>query len=71
MARDGDAPGLATSYFPTWVVEQAPQLVDPNVSGLPKWLREAFGDTYSEDVIDSRMPSDAEREELQILPTLP
>jgi hypothetical protein len=27
---------LATSYFRTWVVEQAPNLADPNVSGPPK-----------------------------------
>jgi hypothetical protein len=26
---------LATSYFRTWVVEQAPNLADPNISGPP------------------------------------
>lgn len=41
-------------------------LADPNISGLPKWMQEAFGDTCSEDVIDSRMPTDKEREELEI-----
>lgn len=57
---------LATSYFPAWVVEQAPKLADPNVSGLPKWLREAFGDTYSDDVLDARMPTETEQERLKI-----
>ena len=50
------------------MVEQTPQLADPNVSGLPEWLGEAFGDNYNEDVIDNRMPTDDEREELQIPP---
>jgi GntR family transcriptional regulator len=57
---------LATSYFPTWVVEQAPNLADPNRSGLPKWLREAFGETYSDDVLDARLPTEEERERLEI-----
>lgn len=57
---------LATSYFPEWVVDQAPNLADPNVSGLPKWLREAFGDTYSDDVIDARMPTAEESAQLSI-----
>jgi GntR family transcriptional regulator len=57
---------LATSYFPTWVVEAAPNLADPTISGLPKWLREAFGDTYSDDLIDARMPTEEERERLEI-----
>jgi hypothetical protein len=29
-------------------------------------LREAFGDTYSDDVIDARMPTDEERERPEI-----
>lgn len=41
------------------------------MSGLPKWLRQAFGDTYSEDVIDSRMPTEDERERLEIPPDTP
>jgi GntR family transcriptional regulator len=56
----------ATSYFPTWVVERAPNLADPTISGLPKWLREAFGDTYSDDLIDARMPTEEERKRLEI-----
>jgi GntR family transcriptional regulator len=58
--------GRATSYFPVWVVDAAPQLADPNISGLPKWLRQAFGDTYSDDVVDARMPTDDERGQLDI-----
>lgn len=67
LRTEGELPiGLATSYFPPWVVDEAPNLADPNVSGLPKWLREAFGETYSEDVVDSRLPTDEERERLEI-----
>jgi GntR family transcriptional regulator len=64
---EGQPPtGLAVSYFPVWVVEQAPNLADPNVSGLPKWLRQAFGPTYSDDLIDARMPTPEEIELLEI-----
>jgi GntR family transcriptional regulator len=67
LGTEGDPPvGLATSYFPVWVVEAAPKLADPTVSGLPVWLREAFGDTYSEDLIDARMPTEDEVERLEI-----
>jgi GntR family transcriptional regulator len=67
LGTEGDPPiGLAVSYFPAWVVEQAPNLEDPNQSGLPVWLREAFGDTYSEDLIDARMPTEEEVERLEI-----
>jgi hypothetical protein len=57
---------LATSYFRTWVVEQAPNLANPNISGPPKWLREAFDETYSDDVTDARMPTSEERQRLAI-----
>lgn len=67
LGTEGNPPiGLATSYFPEWVVEAAPNLADPDVSGLPKWLRDAFGPTYSDDVIDARMPTTDERELLDI-----
>jgi GntR family transcriptional regulator len=67
LRTEGDPPtGQAISYFPTWVVEAAPKLADPNVSGLPVWLREAFGPTYSEDLVDARMPTAEERERLEI-----
>jgi DNA-binding GntR family transcriptional regulator len=67
LRTEGDPPtGQAVSYFPSWVVEAAPNLADPNVSGLPVWLREAFGPTYSEDLVDARMPTDDERERLEI-----
>jgi GntR family transcriptional regulator len=67
LGTQGELPiGSAVSYFPTWVVEQAPKLADPNVSGLPVWLREAFGPTYSEDLVDARMPTPEERERLEI-----
>jgi GntR family transcriptional regulator len=67
MRAQGEPPiMLATSYFPTWVVDQAPKLADPNTSGLPNWLREAFGPTYSEDVISPRMPTPDEQDRLQL-----
>jgi GntR family transcriptional regulator len=67
LRTEGDPPtGQAISYFPTWVVDAAPKLADPNVSGLPVHLRTAFGDTYSEDLIDARMPTAEERERLEI-----
>lgn len=67
LRTEGELPtGLAVSYFPMWVVEAAPNLADPNKSGLPVWLREAFGPTYSDDVVDARMPTGEERQRLEI-----
>jgi GntR family transcriptional regulator len=67
LRTEGEPPtGLAVSYFPTWVVEAAPNLADPDRSGLPEWLRQAFGPTYSEDLVDARMPTAEERERLDI-----
>jgi GntR family transcriptional regulator len=57
---------LADNYFPLWVAEAVPQLADESTSGLPKWLGEAFGPLYGEDVIDSRMPTEAEQVQLEI-----
>jgi GntR family transcriptional regulator len=72
LRTEGQPPtGSAVSYFPAWVVEAAPNLADPQVSGLPEWLREAFGPTYSEDLVDARMPTAAERRQLEIPPRVP
>ena len=57
---------LAANYFPAWVAEAVPQLADESTIGLPKWLGQAFGPLYGEDVIDSRMPTPEERERLEI-----
>jgi GntR family transcriptional regulator len=62
---------LATSYFPLWVVEQAPALADPKRGGMPEILREGFGETYSHDVNTVRMPSPAERQRLDLDPGTP
>ena len=62
---------LAANYFPAWVVEAVPQLASPSAIGLPKLLGEAFGSLYGEDVIDSRMPTPKEREQLEIPPDTP
>jgi GntR family transcriptional regulator len=62
---------LATSHFPGWVVEQAPALADPNRGGMPEILRNAFGDTYSHDVLTTRMPTPQERQRLDLDPGTP
>jgi GntR family transcriptional regulator len=68
LARvEGEPPlFLAENYFPAWVVETVPELASPSTIGLPKWLSRAFGPLYGEDMIDSRMPTAAEQERLEI-----
>jgi GntR family transcriptional regulator len=70
-AEGGPPLFLAANYFPAWVAEAVPQLADESTSGLPKWLGQAFGPLYGEDVIDSRMPTPEEREQLEIPPDTP
>jgi GntR family transcriptional regulator len=65
-AEGGPPLFLAANYFPLWVVEAVPELASPSTSGLPKWLGEAFGPLYGEDLIDARMPTPEEREQLGI-----
>jgi GntR family transcriptional regulator len=62
---------LATSYFPPWVVDEAPELADPTTHGMPTWLRQAFGETYSEDLIDARGATADEAGKLEIEPGSP
>jgi GntR family transcriptional regulator len=72
MRAEGEAPVcLATSYFPPWVVEQAPELADPAAHGMPTWLRRAFGETYSEDLIDARAATGEEAGQLEVEPGTP
>ena len=72
MRTEGEPPVmLATSYFPLPVVERAPQLRNPNVGGMPRWLREGFGPFYSHDVLTVRMPTPAEQERLDLPPGTP
>jgi GntR family transcriptional regulator len=68
LARvEGEPPlFLATNYFPSFVAEAVPQLANPSTVGLPKLLGEAYGPLYGEDMIDSRMPTPEEREQLEI-----
>ena len=67
VGAEGKPPAfLAANYFPAWVVEAVPELANPSTSGLPKWLGQAFGPLYGEDMIDSRMPTEEERERLEI-----
>jgi len=67
LRAEGDPPiSIAISYFPLFVVEAAPQLADPNVSGMPRLLREAFGPTYSTDEVDARGATDEEARRLEV-----
>jgi GntR family transcriptional regulator len=70
-AEDEPPVCLATSYFPLWVVEQAPELADPVAHGMPTWLRQAFGETYSEDLIDTRGATEDEAAALEVEPGTP
>jgi GntR family transcriptional regulator len=70
-AEGGPPLFLAANYFPSWVVEAVPQLAEPSTRGLPKWLSQAYGPLYGEDLIDARMPTPEEREQLEIPPDTP
>jgi GntR family transcriptional regulator len=72
LGTEGEPPTmLALSHFPAWVIDAAPALADPSRGGMPEILREAFGDTYSTDVITCRMPSVEERDRLDLDPGTP
>jgi DNA-binding GntR family transcriptional regulator len=71
QAEDEPPVCLATSYFPPWVVDQAPELADPAAHGMPTWLRQAFGETYSEDLIDARGATADEAAKLEVEPGSP
>jgi GntR family transcriptional regulator len=72
LGTEGQPPVmLATSHFPTWVTDKAPALADPNRGGMPELLREAFGKTYSTDVLTVRMPTSAEAQRLDLPRGLP
>lgn len=67
MGVEGEPPAmLATSYFPGWVIEGAPDLADATKGGMPELLRAGFGETYSEDVLTVRMPMLAEQQRLEL-----
>lgn len=70
-AKGGPPLFLAANYFPARVAQAVPQLGDESTIGLPKWLGQAFGPLYGEDLIDARMPTEEERETLQIPPDTP
>jgi DNA-binding GntR family transcriptional regulator len=46
-------------------------LADPDRGGMPELLREAFGETYSTDVLNVRQPTPAEAERLDLPPGTP
>lgn len=72
LATEGEPPVMiATSYFPQWVTDKAPDLADPGRGGMPELLRAAFGDTYSTDVLTVRQPTPTEAERLRIPPGTP
>jgi GntR family transcriptional regulator len=67
LGTEGEPPVmLATSHFPKMVTDKAPGLVDPNRGGMPELLREGFGETYSHDVITTRMPTPSEQQRLDL-----
>jgi GntR family transcriptional regulator len=72
LGTEGEPPVMvATSHFPGWVVERAPALADPSRGGMPELLREGFGETYSVDVLDARMPTTTEAARLELSRGLP
>jgi GntR family transcriptional regulator len=72
LGTEGDPPIMvAVSHFPAWVIEKAPALADPQRGGMPEHLREAFGPTYSHDVLTVRMPSQSEQQRLDLPPGTP
>jgi GntR family transcriptional regulator len=72
LGTEGEPPVMrATSYFPWWVVEAAPDLADPAKGGMPELLRQAFGETYSDDVLTVRMPTPDEQVRLDLPPGTP
>jgi GntR family transcriptional regulator len=72
LGTEGEPPVmLATSHFPKFVTDKAPDLADPHRGGMPELLREAFGDTYSHDVITTRMPTPSEQQRLDLQPGTP
>jgi GntR family transcriptional regulator len=62
---------LASNYFPLWVLKDVPQLAEPSTVGLPKHLGERYGPMYGIDWLDARMPTSAEREQLEVPPDTP
>jgi len=72
MGVEGQPPDqLATSYFPLPVVERAPNLGNPGIGGQLNWLEDAFGPLHHLDVITARMPTQRERELLDLAPGTP
>jgi GntR family transcriptional regulator len=72
LGIEGEPPTmLAASHFPKWVTDKAPALTDPSRGGMPEILRDAFGDTYSHDVLTCRMPTPDERDRLDLDPGTP
>jgi GntR family transcriptional regulator len=67
LATEGEPPVMiAVSYFPQWVTDKAPELANPSRGGMPELLREAFGETYSTDVLTVRQPTPAEQRRLDL-----
>jgi DNA-binding GntR family transcriptional regulator len=72
LATEGEPPVMiAISYFPAWVIDKAPDLADPGRGGMPELLREAFGETYSSDVLTVRMPTTTEQQRLDLPRSVP
>jgi DNA-binding GntR family transcriptional regulator len=72
LGTEGEPPVMmAVSYFPQEVTDKAPALADPSRGGMPELIREAFGETYSSDVLTVRQPTPAEADRLRLPPGTP
>jgi GntR family transcriptional regulator len=72
LGTEGEPPVmLAISHFPKMVTDKAPDLANPSRGGMPELLREAFGETYSHDVVTTRMPTPSEQQRLDLQPGTP
>jgi GntR family transcriptional regulator len=69
LRAEGEPPSLISlSYHPGWIVEQVPDLADPDRGGM-KGMHESLGlRLWFEDVYSSRRPTDAERKRLELEP---
>src|SRR6266516_424172 len=73
VRAEGQPPDmLEASYIPLWLVDLAPKLADPHVGGMMNWIEDAgHGPLWWEDTLTSRMPTQQEREVLDLAPGVP
>lgn len=63
---------IERSYIPLDIVDAAPNLARPDIGGMMNWIEDAgYGPLWWEDTITSRMPTQQERETLDMPPGVP